>query len=333
MRSLKLFEILSILFSFREASAQATCGPSYNWMLNSYQQDPCEVAAYLGGVCDSGAGFSIAALIPGDYYTGPTVQQSNPCRCSSVFYSLLSACAICQSGECLSWSIYSHNCSIVYSGLFIGDIPPVTAVGTWAYQNVTKYDGFNVSLAQTLVTNATQSGSVSTSSEAPVSSVKIPNNPTPINASKSGNDNGHIALGVIGAICVVCIGVGLALTFKLWRKRRSSNIVTRSATYAHGYSPIVMADSQNTLLTTDRTANSASGGRQLRPNIVTPASSSLVSLPSLFYEPPEPSAYSPAVESSDMFTSQGGHSPLTERTVSLSHFVRLVPLRRPGGRS
>jgi hypothetical protein len=33
---------------------------------------------------------------PGEAYSGPSESESNPCLCSSVLYSMLSACAICQ---------------------------------------------------------------------------------------------------------------------------------------------------------------------------------------------------------------------------------------------
>lgn len=142
-----------------------------------------------------------------------------------------------------------------------------------------------------------------------------------------------------------------AIFYKIWRKRRSSNITAPSAAYGHRYAPISLKASQNTLFVTNQAGSTSKdvGIRNLPSIIVTPASS-IGSLPSHLYvrylpeilifgsvfnpkEPPEPSAYSPAVESSDVFGSHGGYSPTsTERTVSLSHFVRLVPQRRPGGR-
>lgn len=109
------------------------------------------MAAYLGSVCDDGCTqFTLTAeavasrnfavfLVPAlgnnselGFYQGPTVAQANPCGCSSVFYSLLSACADCQSGKFLlyaqvslgrmfhllkyraSWSAFTANCNTVY---------------------------------------------------------------------------------------------------------------------------------------------------------------------------------------------------------------------------
>ncbi|KAJ6525643.1 hypothetical protein B0H19DRAFT_585609 [Mycena capillaripes] len=361
MHNTMLVEIATILLCFRHTSAQglnATCGPSYDWMLNAYGQNPCEVASYLDGVCEPGSEFVVKALRPGEYYPGPLPQQSNTCRCSSVLYSLLSACAICQSGKYLryfgshssldcdyhltSWSTYHRNCSTVYSGIFNGDIPAATAVEPWAYQNVTEFDGFNVSTAETFAANDLAStSSLPPSSETFVTAVAAPStnlsdtSSPAVSASENANDwhNGKTAAwAIIGVVSFFSIAIGLAITLKMWRKRRRPKSIAPSAAYQHRYryAPIVPTSSQNTLFETNRTGGTNSS-RNL-PSILTTASGSFMSLPD-FNEPSDPSAYSPAVESSDIFTSHGGHSsPDSNRTVSLSHFLRLVPQRRAGGR-
>lgn len=43
--------------------------------------------------------FTLAPLDPGFVYLGPDIPNANACRCSSVYYSLLSACADCQDRE------------------------------------------------------------------------------------------------------------------------------------------------------------------------------------------------------------------------------------------
>jgi hypothetical protein len=150
-----------------QPSTNATCSPSFAWVSpgwfpfrcilshgvlqadNSKGQSPCLVAAYLASVCDDGCTqFALKAeavasrnftvfLVPAlpnelSSYQGPTVAQANQCGCSSVFYSLLSACAECQSGKILtyaqvslgrlfyllkyraSWSAFKANCNTVY---------------------------------------------------------------------------------------------------------------------------------------------------------------------------------------------------------------------------
>ena len=56
--------------------------------------------------------FTLAPLETGNVYLGPDPLSANSCRCNTVYYSLLSACAYCQNGIYLEW-IYlsSTECS------------------------------------------------------------------------------------------------------------------------------------------------------------------------------------------------------------------------------
>ena len=45
--------------------------------------------------------YNLEPLAEGYIYSGPTVANTNACRCSSVYYSLLSACAYCQGQKYL----------------------------------------------------------------------------------------------------------------------------------------------------------------------------------------------------------------------------------------
>ncbi|KAJ7510063.1 hypothetical protein B0H11DRAFT_1957456 [Mycena galericulata] len=189
-----------------------------------------------------------------------------------------------------------------------------------------KYGIFNVSAAEDALSGISQpTQSAPSSSSASQAESQTPVSNPPVNASNSPSDHGKIIWGVVGAACAVSVSIGLAISYMIWRKLRNAN-------RRHRYSSIPAQRSRSTPLRHNHAGDANNDDNNL-PSIITRGPSSLVSLPSHLYEPPEPSAYSPAVESSDMFTSHGGHSPLTERTVSLSHFVRLVPLRRPGGRS
>ncbi|KAH9932159.1 hypothetical protein B0H21DRAFT_94161 [Amylocystis lapponica] len=103
-----VFALLS-LQGVRAQESNATCYPSYNWMYNSLGQNPCIVASYALGACFPG-GFNVLALIrPGDSYTVPA---STLCSCSSVCYSLLSACAYCQNGSSYSWAAQTSHCDL-----------------------------------------------------------------------------------------------------------------------------------------------------------------------------------------------------------------------------
>src|SRR5260221_10896261 len=79
-------------------------------MSSSIGQSPCDVAAEIASVCtgkrvsfsvcvvrtDLKPAFNLTPLLTGNTYTGPSVDNQNSCRCSSVYYSLLSGCAYCQ---------------------------------------------------------------------------------------------------------------------------------------------------------------------------------------------------------------------------------------------
>jgi len=114
-------------------------------MNNNLGQNPCLVGSYLVSEClpgectpfrffvgCSGMTNFLAALIIGpaySHYTGPdSPDAANDCMCSTVTYSMLGACGICQNvtaerrvissmsfcTKCLyycSWSVWSYNCS------------------------------------------------------------------------------------------------------------------------------------------------------------------------------------------------------------------------------
>lgn len=106
---------------------------SYSKAYNSYGQSPCMVAGYLQQQCNSAPGKSISdftgyikidgdgavnvpALHQNKLYPAPTSNGSDSsCQCSSVVYSLMSACASCQLGNYVSsvlpfpWIINSHR--------------------------------------------------------------------------------------------------------------------------------------------------------------------------------------------------------------------------------
>ena len=81
---------------------------------NSRNQSPCEVATIVGGLCvDTGCKLYMHTMrssnlwaidatnpLPPNatawHYGGPSVAEATSCVCSSVYYSMLSACGLCQ---------------------------------------------------------------------------------------------------------------------------------------------------------------------------------------------------------------------------------------------
>ena len=90
---------------------------------NTLNQSPCDVAASLAAVCSptgrehslayiwpvillEHAGFNLDPLPSGYVYAGPRTESATSCRCSSVFYSMLSACGYCQSRNYQKWEFW-----------------------------------------------------------------------------------------------------------------------------------------------------------------------------------------------------------------------------------
>ncbi|KAF9461427.1 hypothetical protein BDZ94DRAFT_1371479 [Collybia nuda] len=145
------------------SAQQAVCTRSdAQWVRNSMGQNPCTVAGYLGSLCTStGRLVGIPPLSSGNHYLGPNVLNAdNACRCSTVFYSLLAACSICQSRNYLGWSEYKENCTTVYPGLgsFPTELPAGTSVPAYAYQDVVRSDSFDPTRAQQSPTPPESSG-------------------------------------------------------------------------------------------------------------------------------------------------------------------------------
>ncbi|TEB30503.1 hypothetical protein FA13DRAFT_1733820 [Coprinellus micaceus] len=168
------------------ASGVATCSVEL-WTYNSLNQSPCVVGSALGSVCHASGQFSIPPLPPRAHYVGPWARptEATPCRCSTVFYSLLSACAYCQASDFIGWSDYSANCTTVYSGVFPRAIPRGIAVPAWAYMDVNATDFFNPLLAEAY--GGTESGSVpsSTASPPPPTTISPPSIPTTVTVTAS----------------------------------------------------------------------------------------------------------------------------------------------------
>ncbi|KAI0275685.1 hypothetical protein BGY98DRAFT_935629 [Russula aff. rugulosa BPL654] len=119
-------------FVVAQIKVTANCTSSYSWTFNSIGQSPCTVAAYMLGTC-FGGNYTLAPLPPGDTYSGPTLETSNPCECSTVGYSLISA-----------YTEYTLNCtSHMPPSQFPNPVPNGTYVPYWAILNLTNENLWN----------------------------------------------------------------------------------------------------------------------------------------------------------------------------------------------
>jgi len=215
---LGVFSTLLLAFAPSYAAA-ATCLTGYNWTYNSQGQSPCDLAASLLGVCVP-AGGPLPSLPPGYYYVGPTLQSRNECTCSSVYFSMLSACAVCQSRETLRWSAYATNCSTVYVQTFPDPLPVGVRVPNYAYLDVTIVDGFDPSLAQA-AGGAESVGAPSATTSA------LASTPTSQQSPKKKSNAGAIAGGVVGGVALLGILV-IVVVWLLLRRRPSSEPLRQS---------------------------------------------------------------------------------------------------------
>ncbi|KAF8736931.1 hypothetical protein AX14_013743 [Amanita brunnescens Koide BX004] len=191
---IQAFWLVLSITSLVGALNSATCTDhSFRWLYNTQDQTPCYVAEQVADVC-GGGGLTLPPLDSGDVYFGPMLNQTNYCECSSIFYSLVSACAACQDRTWLRWSDFSHNCSRTWMSTFLGPPPENVIIPPYASINVTDDDSFNITAAHQV---AAISGSASTS-----------------HSSKAGP--------IVGAViaCVAALAIAGALLFWYYRRRR-----------------------------------------------------------------------------------------------------------------
>jgi len=223
--------LLPLVINVAAQSSNVTqCIPAYSWAMNSKQQTPCLVAAYLEGVCTSQP-FNVDPLPPGTHYLGPNSSNANPCICSTVAYSLVSACGGCQNRTFTSWGNWSLYCTSTEIATFPEAIPSGTDVPVWAYLDVTTFvnETFDPVAAQeslfgspvtSSITSASssiqQSSTVSSAISQPTVSALIPSS-TAVNHASSHSNAGAIAGGVVGGLVLFAV---VALVALWWFIRR-----------------------------------------------------------------------------------------------------------------
>ncbi|KIL68697.1 hypothetical protein M378DRAFT_157795 [Amanita muscaria Koide BX008] len=198
------------------SGSQANCTDSgYNWVYNSLGQSPCFVAQSLD-ICGA-QDTNIPPLPSGNTYGGPSVNETDSCRCSSVYYSLLAACSGCQDRNWIRWSTYTQNCSQVYLAIYPNTIPHSTRVPHWAYLDVSVNDTFDFNAAS----NA--GGPESAQSPAPSSAGSL---------SNSSPNTVAIVSGVVGG----CLGLTLIIGLSIfgYRRRRTRKRRARIAALREG---------------------------------------------------------------------------------------------------
>lgn len=170
--------------------------------------------------CDrlSDEGVTLPQLLSGnDVYYGPTKGQNDMCQCTTVFYSLVSACAVCQDREWISWPQFVQNCTTNWTD-FPDATPSYIQVPAYAFLNVTGTNTFDpIAAAEAAGANGTQSSPVVI---APSSTPTSPSHKTRTSA---------IVGGVVPAVLGLAVAVGILLCFYHRRKTAGSISLKRSS--------------------------------------------------------------------------------------------------------
>ncbi|KAH9047027.1 hypothetical protein EDB83DRAFT_2553732 [Lactarius deliciosus] len=200
-------------------------GSSWEWSFNSLGHNPCLVTAYMMSTCygssnmlylctshrvltDIAEGFVVEPLQFRDYYLPPTqgqVQEANSCWCSTVIFSLLSACGECQNGLSTLWTEFSQNCpGIIEPSTFSHPVPEGTRVPQWALLDITRANIWDATTAQIIgdTPEILPGGLIGTSAEDP---------------SRRSN-TGAIAGGVAGGVVAIAAIAGVMFIF--WRRQQ-----------------------------------------------------------------------------------------------------------------
>jgi len=280
---------------------EAVCNvSSLSWSFNSLNQSPCIVAAYLGSPCAPNGNYDVPAIGPGLFYIPSQIPSI--CECSTVTYSLYSACAACQDALIDPWTLYTQNCSKTSpDGQYAFAIPPGTAIPKWAYQLVTSTNRFNLTLAQqvgdkpeniTSVSPTITSSTVIPSTTAGVgggggggltsTTTGTNSSPSPSNTSSKSKSTpiGAIVGGVVGGVGGLALIAG-GLIFCLLRNKKKNE-----PTYDNRYLVQQVPDGRPMSIVTSspQPANLSSGPPVYVPVPANPVQNKL-------YDPEDPSTF------------------------------------------
>ncbi|KAN0119096.1 hypothetical protein V8E52_004543 [Russula decolorans] len=213
--SLRVAALLASLFIFStfvvaQINAPNCNSTSWQWTFNSLGQNPCTILAYMMSTCNGGQ-YTVFQLQSGWVYFGPSgIDNANLCECSTVGYSLYSACGACQEQEWVTWSQWVTNCTkTLPPSSFPNPVPSQIHVPQWVLLDVTNEN----------LWNASKSYSVGDSPELGPGAVLGPS-PTPSPPVNHNSNTGAIVGGVVGGVAAISIAVAV-IFFYLRRRRRS----------------------------------------------------------------------------------------------------------------
>ncbi|KAH9973136.1 hypothetical protein BGW80DRAFT_286870 [Lactifluus volemus] len=181
--------------------------------------------------------FTLQPLPQGDTYAGPSTHTAT-CWCSTVLFSLLSACQECQGDPLSTWAYFSENCTRgnVPAASFPNPVPAGIRVPNWALIDITIEGIWDPSQSYVVgdlpevppgaminrgtwmsTSSVVPSSTVTASTFSPTSSTVTSTSSSP--SSTGGSSKvGAIAGGVAGGLVAVS-AAALIIFFFLWRRR------------------------------------------------------------------------------------------------------------------
>ncbi|KAF8334962.1 uncharacterized protein EI90DRAFT_3153125 [Cantharellus anzutake] len=214
----------------------AQCLPEYRWMNNSLGQSPCLMGAYLQARCFAGS-FTVPPLKDGYIYVGPKNSSLSTCSCSSVTYSMLAACGICQGQDFQSWYDWAYYCVdefLVPEGFYPASLDPGTRIPSWAYTKPSDTGGtfdkvrakqigdrfeYSETLPVTTTTDSSSTSTLSITNSFPTSSASLPLM-TPSTAAKAKDRTGWIVGAIVGSLLSVAALIGGVVIYSAIRAKR-----------------------------------------------------------------------------------------------------------------
>ncbi|KAH9991382.1 hypothetical protein BJV77DRAFT_1150603 [Russula vinacea] len=212
---------------------------TWDWTFNSLSQTPCTVLANMMATCNGG-NFTVPSLSPRSRYSGPIDNESGDlCYCSTVGYSLFSACGGCQGQEWITWLEWVANCAKTLPPMsFPNPVPSGIRVPQWALLDVTKEDCWNAKKSS-IVGGSILGPSGVSDTPTSSSSASFTGSPTP-SPRKGGSPNtiaiAGVVIGSIAAISTVVTSVFF------YRRRPSQETPAIHATAATSQPQLPLSD-------------------------------------------------------------------------------------------
>ncbi|KAI0297409.1 hypothetical protein BC826DRAFT_165718 [Russula brevipes] len=117
---------------------ECTSATDWSWSFNTLKQSPCGILTILISTCSSTAN---------SIY--PSMTELELCKCTTVMYSLLSACSGCSSEDWPTWVSWSSSCATVPpASWFPKPVPGQTRLPQWSLNDITHQEKWNATRAK-----------------------------------------------------------------------------------------------------------------------------------------------------------------------------------------